>query len=95
MLAGTMHRVRVEIRGRVQNVGFRHFALLRGRALGLAGWVRNRVDGSVEVEAEGPREALEQLIEELRSGPPAASVEALDDQWSAGNPRTQGFEIKR
>jgi acylphosphatase len=88
-----MHRVHVEIRGRVQGVGFRYFALQRGRALGLTGWVRNREDGSVEVEAEGPRESLERLIEELRVGPTGARVQQFDDRWSAGTPRSRSFEI--
>ena len=50
-----MHRVRVEVRGRVQGVGFRAYVVRRSRALSLTGWVRNREDGSVEVEAEGFR----------------------------------------
>ena len=81
------------VTGRVQGVGFRYFALQRGRALGLTGWVRNRQDGSVEVEAEGSRGSLERLIEELRAGPTAARVEALEHHWSEGAPRNRGFQI--
>ena len=67
--------------------------LRRGRALALTGWVRNREDGSVEVEAEGPRESLERLIADLRQGPPGAHVTDLDPRWSTGAPRNRGFEL--
>ena len=89
-----MHRVRVTIRGRVQGVGFRWFVLRRGRALGLTGWVRNREDGSVEVEAEGAKDVLERLMADLRTGPAGARVQDLDPSWSAGQPRHRAFEIR-
>jgi acylphosphatase len=89
-----MHRVHVVIRGRVQGVGFRYFVLRRARALGLTGWVRNRADGGVELEAEGDRVALEQLLETLRQGPPAARVGAVEVDWSEGPRHREGFEIE-
>jgi acylphosphatase len=88
-----MHRVHVRIRGRVQGVGFRAFVWRRGRALGLTGWVRNREDGTVEVEAEGSRDSLERLVDDLRAGPAGARVQDLDPIWSAGAPRHRDFEI--
>ena len=88
-----MHRVRVVIRGRVQGVGFRYFVLRRALALGLTGWVRNRPDGSVEVDAEGDRSALEALIETLRAGPPGARVRGLEDEWSEETAGYEGFEV--
>lgn len=69
-----MSRVHLEISGRVQGVGFRWFARERARSLGVAGWVRNRADGNVEVAAEGPDESVEALVRELRAGPRGASV---------------------
>jgi acylphosphatase len=64
-------------------VGFRYFVVEEARALGLAGWVRNGEDGAtVEVVAEGPEDALRQLEESLHAGPPAASVEAVETDWS-------------
>jgi len=87
-----MHRVRVEIRGRVQGVGFRAFVVRRSRALGLTGWVRNREDGSVEVEAEGSRALLEKLVEDLRVGPVSARVESVNPSWSEGEARHRVFE---
>lgn len=69
----------VLVRGRVQGVGFRWFVRQAARDLGLAGWVRNRPDGTVEVAAAGEPQALERLRETLREGPEGASVSAVDD----------------
>jgi acylphosphatase len=64
--------------GRVQGVGFRWYVREVARRRDLAGWVQNRPDGSVEVAAEGDEEAVEALVEAVRSGPPGATVtEAL------------------
>ena len=68
---------RVEVRGRVQGVGFRWFARESARRHGLAGWVRNRDDGGVEVAASGPPEAVERFLGELRRGPAGARVDDL------------------
>ena len=86
-----MLRLQVVVRGRVQGVGFRYFVSHTARELGLSGTVRNRPDGTVEVEAEGDRERLAGLLEALRRGPPAARVERLDEQWSEGPSRHRGF----
>ena len=61
----------------MQGVGFRWFAREGARRLGLAGWVRNRVDGSVEVAASGPAEVVERFLAELRRGPSGARVDDL------------------
>jgi acylphosphatase len=70
--------VRAEIRGRVQGVGYRAWTAERARALGLAGWVRNRADGSVEAVFAGPADAVERMLADCRSGPPAARVDAVE-----------------
>jgi len=88
-----MHCVHLLVRGRVQGVGFRHFVVLRAQALGLAGWVRNRHDGAVELEAEGPRGTLERLVDAARSGPPGARVVGVDEEWSERPPQHRGFRI--
>lgn len=66
--------MRAVIRGRVQGVGYRDFAVGQARRLGAMGWVRNAEDGSVLVHAEGPEEAVEALVASLRDGPPGALV---------------------
>jgi acylphosphatase len=86
----------VLVTGRVQGVGFRWFVRSHASALELRGWARNRRDGSVELEVVGPRERIEQLIEELHQGPPASEVEEVTTHWlpvpAAGGPA--GFEIR-
>jgi acylphosphatase len=80
----------------VQGVGFRWFVRERARRLGLAGWVRNLPDGSVEVLAAGDPGQLDLLRQELRRGPNGASVESLDEISSApAEPIPQPFGILR
>ena len=59
-------------------VGFRAFVLERAEDLGLRGTVRNRPDGTVECLAEGPRDAIDNLLRLLRDGPVSARVEGVD-----------------
>lgn len=67
------------VTGRVQGVGFRWFVRVVGRRLGLAGWVRNREDGSVELAASGSQEKLDELRKQVRRGPDAAEVSDVTD----------------
>ena len=69
---------RLMIRGVVQKIGFRVWVERKALALGLKGWVRNRVDGSVEVLVAGPPTAVAQLVERCREGPPLAKVSSID-----------------
>jgi acylphosphatase len=66
--------VRLRITGEVQGVGYRIWATRTAAGLGLRGWVRNRFDGSVEVLATGPSEAVAGFVEACRHGPRAARV---------------------
>lgn len=70
--------VRLRIEGRVQGVGYRWWAMQTAKRLGLAGWVRNRRDGSVEIMAIGYPAALEAMAEACRQGPEAAVVTSLE-----------------
>jgi acylphosphatase len=69
---------RFVVRGRVQGVGFRWFVEAEAHRLGIAGWVRNNHDGSVEVLAQGSRAQLAGLHSRLREGPRAARVDNVD-----------------
>jgi len=71
--------VHLLVTGRVQGVGFRWFVRVAGRRLGLAGWVRNREDGSVELAASGSQEKLDELRKQVRRGPDAARVTDVED----------------
>ena len=80
------------VHGRVQGVGFRYALQHEARRLGLAGWVRNRHDGSVEAAVCGPQEAVEKLIDWARHGPPSARV--TDLKVSAHDQAYEGFELR-
>ena len=72
----------IRVHGRVQGVFYRNWTVTEARQLGLSGWVRNRRDGSVEILASGPAEAIDALIERCREGPPAAQVTRIDSEDS-------------
>jgi acylphosphatase len=86
-------RKRVRAHGRVQGVFFRDTVRRAARAAGVAGWAKNRFDGTVEVVLEGPAEAVERLVELCRAGPGHAEVTQLDvaDEPPEG---LTGFEIR-
>jgi acylphosphatase len=86
-------RCHVVVRGRVQGVGFRWFVREQARRLDVAGWVRNRSDGCVEVAAEGTNDSIEALRQALREGPPGATVASVDDVDDALNPLVRPFTI--
>jgi acylphosphatase len=71
-------RTRVVVHGRVQGVFYRDTCRREALAAGLAGWVRNLPDGSVEAAFEGPAEAVERLVTWTRTGPRHAHVENVD-----------------
>ena len=73
-----MKRLRVVARGRVQGVFFRDSVRRLAARLGVAGWVRNRADGSVEAVFEGDSGAVEELVAFCREGPSGARVDAVD-----------------
>ncbi len=77
--------VRLRITGRVQGVGYRAWAIETARNLGLRGWVRNRRDGSVELLATGPDDAVAALIEAAHHGPIAARVSEIRVDDDEGN----------
>lgn len=80
--------------GRVQGVNFRAATQREAERLGLAGWVRNREDGAVELLAEGSRTALERLAAYLRRGPPSARVTRVDTEFGAARRESGRFEIR-
>lgn len=81
------------VTGRVQGVGFRYSAVRQARALGLAGTVCNRYDGSVEVDAEGPTPALERFLAWLDRGPPGAHVRGVQVEWRPWTGRFRDFDV--
>ena len=73
-----MTRVRVVVTGRVQGVWFRDSCRERARAAGVAGWVRNRGDGAVEAEFEGPAAAVDEVVTWCQTGPSRARVDNVE-----------------
>jgi acylphosphatase len=84
----------VLVQGLVQGVAFRHFAKLEARRLGLAGWVRNVDDGSVECCVEGEPAAVAEMIAWLGHGPPSARVVSVEVREAAPQSLAR-FEVQR
>ena len=90
----TNERISIRITGRVQGVGFRNFTQREAGRIDASGWVRNEKDGSVRVEAEGPRTALEDLQETLEKGPRAARVEDVSTSWEEATGEFDEFSVR-
>jgi len=82
------------VRGRVQGVGFRWFVEREAQMLGIAGWVRNRSDGTVEVLAQGTREQLFTLRSKLQQGPRASRVDDVEEVESEAQQDMKSFRIE-
>ena len=86
--------VQAIVYGYVQGVFFRDFVSRRAKELGLTGYVRNLPGGTVEVNAEGGRKQLEELIGYLKVGPPAAKVGKVVTNWSEYRGSYSRFSIR-
>jgi|GEM_PF-728347 acylphosphatase len=73
-----MIKIHLFVSGRVQRVGFRFFTQQKAHGLGLVGWVRNRLDGRVEIEATGEKEKIDQFFDWLYQGSPLAKVDDVE-----------------
>ncbi len=88
-------RVHAIVSGRVQGVSYRATTADEAEGLGLTGWVRNLPDGRVELEAEGPADAIATLLAWLPKGPPAASVTNVDATDLPPTGADSSFAIRR
>lgn len=89
----TTKGLHVCISGRVQGVGFRYATRAAAVQLGLSGWVRNLHDGSVEAFFCGDDDALEQMLDWCRTGPPMAAVAHVEHDWQSTEPQHNRFRI--
>lgn len=89
-----IRRVRLRISGRVQGVFYRAATRDRARRLGLAGWVRNRQDGTVEAVAAGPADAVQRFIEWCHEGSPSARVRGVDITEEEPDGELSGFDVR-
>lgn len=88
-----MTAVQAQVHGMVQGVGFRWSCVQQAEQLGVAGWVRNLADGSVELWAEGDEQAVAALLEWCRTGPRWARVEHVETLAVAPQ-GLQGFRVR-
>ncbi len=86
-------RFHIRVNGRVQGVGFRHFTRQTATGLGLTGWVRNRGDGSVEMEVEGEPKALDTFQRRIHEGPALSFVRDFKVREVAVKGTETGFEV--
>ena len=92
---GDVRRVRLQIHGQVQGVFYRANARSVATRIGLAGWVRNRPDGTVEALAQGSNDQIEEFIGWCRQGPPAAHVDRVEIAVEVpGGEVPAGFEVR-
>ncbi|MHA1869082.1 MAG: acylphosphatase [Candidatus Heimdallarchaeaceae archaeon] len=87
-------RIEVKVTGIVQGVCFRAYTRDFAKRIGVNGYVRNLVDGSVEIVAEGEEEKLWELIKFAKRGPPSARVYNIDVKWTENLNQFNNFTIK-
>jgi len=85
--------VRLIAKGRVQGVGFRWFVVQNANKLGVVGYVKNLPNGDVEIEAEGERGQLEELIKHVKAGPTFGRVSDLSVEWRDYTGSYKSFEV--
>ena len=90
-----MRRVRAIISGRVQGVSYRASTVDEARRLGLVGWVCNKQDGTVALEAEGPTDKIDELLAWCKNGPPAAKVDSVAVEELVATGADKSFAITR
>jgi acylphosphatase len=88
-----LKRIQMVVRGRVQGVFFRASAQREARQLGLAGWVKNRPDGSVEIVAEGEEDQVKDLLAWAQHGPTTARVDKVETKWRSYTGEFSDFRI--
>jgi acylphosphatase len=90
-LAESDVRLTAWVHGHVQGVGFRWWTRSRALELGLTGFAANKADGRVQVVAQGPREACERLLDQLRSDSTPGQVDKVIFDWSEPADAIAGF----
>jgi acylphosphatase len=87
-------RLHMRVTGRVQGVGFRYFVRALAQRSKLNGWVRNLEYDQVEIVAEGPREALDKLAEQVKIGPTGGRVDKVEMDWETAIGEYAGFTVR-
>lgn len=93
---GPLREVRARVRGRVQGVGYRYFVRDTALRLGVSGWVRNELDGTVSLVAVGDEDTLRSFLSAIRAeGDPYIRVQEISAEWADASRIPAGFEIRR
>lgn len=82
------------LKGRVQGVGFRFNTCMIARQFPVTGYVRNLEDGSVELEAEGEQQVLENFLNAVRQSSLSRYIETLENDWSEAKGQWKTFDIR-
>ncbi len=90
-----LQRVHVWVKGRVQGVGFRAHVQYSARQIGVAGWVRNVGEDTVEAVGEGEHAQLEQLVDAMRRGPRGSQVDESNVEWQNATGEFTDFQLRR
>lgn len=85
---------RIIVKGLVQGVGFRYFVHRHATSLGLTGYAKNLYNGEVEIEVQGSRSLVEELIKQVKIGPRSAQVTDIKIEWKQPDVSVEGFEIR-
>ena len=91
----TMRQCVIEVSGNVQGVFFRDFTRREAERLRITGWVKNELDGSVTIVAQGGEAFLKKFIARVRQGPPRARVDFVSVRWEESKEAFPHFEIVR
>jgi acylphosphatase len=89
-----MQQAHVFIEGRVQGVGFRHFAKVNAEEVGVYGWVKNLPDGRVEAIFAGPLDHIREMVNRCEEGPGASRVDDIDVTVEEAEEDYEGFEVR-
>lgn len=87
-------RAHALVSGLVQGVCFRYEARMNAERFGVTGWIKNRLDGKVEVLFEGECESVEKMVAWCHRGPSGARVEKMDVKWENPENKWNSFEVR-
>lgn len=91
---GLPSALHIVVAGKVRRVGFRRFAKQSADRLGLTGWVRNRRQGEVEIQAVGEKRLLEAFLARIREGPKSAIIQEISVHWLEADQPYRHFRIR-
>ena len=89
-----MVRYHIVVHGRVQGVGFRYYTLQQAKTLGVRGWVKNNLDGTVEIDAQATKDKMDRFLSAVKKGSPHSRVEHLDVEERKGAKSYKSFQVK-